>query len=59
MRISKPPIDFDDYYKDRRFEGKKADASTWQGQCGDNIYFSDKAGGWTQAVAFHHTNDPV
>jgi hypothetical protein len=53
MRISQV-LDFDDYYNDPRFAGKKADASTWQGRCGDNIYLSDKAGGWKQALAFTH-----
>jgi hypothetical protein len=54
MRISQV-LDFDEYYRDLRFAGKKADASTWQGRCGDNIYFCDN-GRWTQALAFQHTN---
>jgi hypothetical protein len=53
MRISQM-LDFDDYYNDPRFAGKKADASTWQGRCGDNIYLRDKADGWKQALAFTH-----
>jgi hypothetical protein len=57
MRISEPPVDFDDYYRDPRFAEKKADASTWQGRCGDNIYFRDAGGQWAQGPAFNHTDD--
>src|SRR5437868_6312610 len=39
MRISEPPMTFDDYYRDPRFAKKKARAGSWQEKCGDNIYF--------------------
>jgi Nucleotide modification associated domain 2 len=53
MRISEVH-DFDYYYNDPRFAEKKPDARTWQGRCGDNIYFRGKTG-WLQArTAFNH-----
>jgi len=55
MQVSQV-LDFDDYFSASQFAGKKADASTWQGRCGDNIYFRDKAGGWAQGLAFTHTD---
>lgn len=54
MRVSEPPLDFNEYYRDSRFAKKKARAGSWQERCGDNIYFRE-AGRWVQAAAFHHT----
>jgi hypothetical protein len=48
MQISEV-LDLDKYYRDPRFAGKKSDATTWQGHCGDNIYFCDN-GRWTQPL---------
>jgi hypothetical protein len=39
-----------------RFAAKKARPGTWQERCGDNIYFRDGDGRWTQARAFFHTH---
>ena len=54
MRISEV-LDFDDYYRDQRFAGKRARAGSWRERCGDNIYFRNGAGEWEQALAFYHT----
>jgi hypothetical protein len=48
-------LDFDAYYRDSRFTGKKARTGKWQTQCGDNIYFRSDTGRWAQALAFYHT----
>jgi len=54
MRISEV-LDFDKYYRDRRFARKKARDGSWKDQSGDNIYYRDNAGRWAQALAFAHT----
>jgi hypothetical protein len=55
MRVSEV-LDFDQYYRDPRFEQKKASAVDWQHRCGDNIYFRDSDGQWKQGTAFCHTS---
>ena len=52
MRISEPPMVFDDYYHDDRFARKKAREETWKDRCGDNVYRKDATGRYEQAVAF-------
>src|SRR5664280_3515604 len=56
MRISEG-LDFDYYYRDPRFEGKKARRESWQTRCGDNIYFRDGTGRLVQTLNFYH-NEP-
>jgi hypothetical protein len=61
MRISET-LDLDKYFRDKRFEGKKARSKGWRERCGDNIYYRDDngvySGGdgskWMQATAFFH-----
>lgn len=53
MRVS-DVLDFDQYYRDPRFEQKRASAVDWQRRCGDNIYFRDDNGQWKQGTAFSH-----
>lgn len=55
MRVSEV-LDFDNYYRDPRFEQKRASAVDWQHRCGDNIYFRDEKGQWDQGTAFFHDN---
>ncbi len=55
MRVSEV-LDFAQYYRDPRFEQKKASAVDWQHRCGDNIYFRDSDGQWKQGTAFFHTS---
>jgi len=57
MELSEPPLDFDIYYNDRRFEGKKPRFDlTWQEACGDNIYHQTSNGAWAQDEnLFHNT----
>lgn len=55
MRVSEV-LDFDKYYRDPRFEKKKASAVDWQHSCGDNIYFRDEKGQLDQGTAFFHDN---
>lgn len=55
MRISEV-LDFDDYYKDKRFTRKRPSSGSWRKRCGDNIYFRNKAGRWMQADTFHHAS---
>jgi hypothetical protein len=55
MRVSEV-LDFGDYFRDKRFDMKKARSDNWQTQCGDNIYFRDAADELRQAMAFFHTN---
>lgn len=54
MRVSEV-LDFDKYYRDSRFAGKKASSGSWQARCGDNIYFRSGAGHWAQSDAHYHT----
>jgi hypothetical protein len=54
MRVSEV-LNFDSYYRDPRFAAKKADPRNWRTRCGDNIYFLNGAGSWTQGLAFFHT----
>jgi hypothetical protein len=54
MQISEI-LDFDNYFRDERFAKKKANGSSWQERCGDNIYFRSRAGRWSQARTFYHT----
>lgn len=55
MRVSEV-LDFDKYYRNPRFEQKRASAADWQNRCGDNIYFRDNHGQWKQGTAFFHTS---
>lgn len=55
MRVSEV-LDFDQYYRDPRFEMKKASAVDWEHRCGDNIYLRDSDGQWKQGTAFFHTS---
>src|SRR5438132_14058913 len=49
MRIA-DVLDFDDYYRDRRFAAKKPQHGGWRERCGDNIYFRDESGRWAQGL---------
>jgi Nucleotide modification associated domain 2 len=54
MRVSEV-LDFDDYYRDPRFDYKKPRFDrTWREQCGDNIYYRDPNGDWAQAPSVFH-----
>lgn len=55
MRVTEV-LDFDTYYHDPRFASKRACDRGWQERCGDNIYYRNEAGGWSQSIAFAHTS---
>ncbi|MFO7956077.1 MAG: hypothetical protein R6X33_03140 [Candidatus Brocadiia bacterium] len=57
MRVAET-LDFDDYYRDGRFQRKKPrPGDGWKWACGDNIYFRDDDGSWRQdgEARFHTT----
>lgn len=54
MRVSEV-LDFDYYYRDRRFAAKKPRGSRLPERCGDNIYFRNAAGQWEQTPGSYHT----
>src|SRR5262249_7733821 len=47
MKISEV-LDFDVYYRDKRFARKKASNRGWREWCGDNMYFTNEAREWVQ-----------
>jgi hypothetical protein len=54
MRVSEV-LEFDDYFRDPRFEYKKPrPRGDWRNRCGDNIYFKDANGDYQQAFTFSH-----
>ena len=55
MQVSEV-LDFDDYYRDRRFQHKKPRFDgTWQDACGDNIYYRQKLERtWAQRPTLFH-----
>jgi Nucleotide modification associated domain 2 len=57
MRVA-VKLNFDDYFRDRRFERKKPIIDgTWRQQCGDNMYFRDGKGRWKQHPSRYHTEE--
>ena len=51
-------LDFEDYFRDPRFEEKKTqsrDPRTW---FGDNIYYKDASGNWQQTRPCLHNDVP-
>ena len=54
MRVSEV-LGFDEYYRDPRFQQKKPDVNgSWGRRCGDNMYYKDDNGGWSQCRTLHH-----
>ncbi len=54
MRVSEV-LDFDEYYKDPRFQTKKPVVNgTWYQHCGDNMYYRDDSGQWSKLHSVHH-----
>lgn len=55
MELSERPLNFDDYYNDPRFEGKKPRFDlTWREACGDNIYHRTRNDVWAQDENLFH-----
>lgn len=53
-------LSFDEYYNDRRFAKKKPDLKgSWKEICGDNLYYKDPQGNWTQHRTFFHREPEV
>ena len=54
MKITEPPLDFENYDKDRRFQKKKPkEHRDLRYKRGDNIYFKDEMGNWHQRLSMH------
>ncbi|MCK5607443.1 hypothetical protein KAR91_36500 [Candidatus Pacearchaeota archaeon] len=48
-------LDFNDYYNTKRFSKKIPNIEgSWKERCGDNIYFKNNYGKWTQAKTIYH-----
>ena len=55
MQLSEPTLDFDTYYNDPRFKGKKPRFDlTWRQACGNNIYHRTSNGGRAQDENLFH-----
>ena len=51
-------LDYNSYFNDPRFHKRKPKmAGSWIARCGDNIYFLDESGNWTQAPTFYHQDE--
>jgi hypothetical protein len=54
MQVSET-LDFDDYFKDPRFQAKKPVVNGTPCQrCGDNMYYRDDAGQWRKLASVYH-----
>jgi hypothetical protein len=51
-------LDYDRYYRDRRFQKKKPRRNgNWRERCGDNIYHRDGSGKWIGDKGPYHQDD--